>query len=44
MLLVVDLQKKNHRKRHKMNKFPTLQFLILNISAVKSAIKRIFHM
>ena len=26
------------------NKFPTLQFLILNISAVASAIKRIFRM
>ena len=27
-----------------LNKFPTLQFLILNISAVTSAIKRIFRM
>ena len=27
-----------------MNKFPTLQFLIFNISAVTSAIKRIFRM
>ena len=27
-----------------LNKFPTLQFLILNISAVSAAIKRIFRM